>query len=124
MTTTDQQKLRTILRTERRVEFAKEGLRYMDLVRWKLASKALIRPNYGMLYPVDLLREKVVDKGLWFWPGIPQIDEDGIPDFSAMEKAGLIAPMSQRMWNDRQYLWPIPTKEVLINENLEQNPGY
>lgn len=124
VTTTDPQKLRTILRTERRVEFAKEGLRYMDLVRWKLASKALTRPNYGMLYPVDLLREKVIDKGLWFWPGIPEIDEDGISDFSAMEKAGLIAPMSQRMWNDRQYLWPIPTKEVLINENLEQNPGY
>ena len=54
-------------------------------------------------------------------PGLPKWS---IPDFSAMEKAGLIAPMSQRMWNDRQYLWPIPTKEVLINENLEQNPGY
>lgn len=124
ITTTSQQKLRTIIRNERRVEFAKEGLRYMDLVRWKIAGKALTRPNYGMLYPVSLLREKIIDKGLWFWPDVPQIDEDGIPDFYAMEKAGLIAPMSQRMWNDRQYLWPIPTKEVLINENLKQNPGY
>ena len=33
ITTTSQQKLRTIIRNERRVEFAKEGLRYMDLVR-------------------------------------------------------------------------------------------
>lgn len=124
VTTLDPAKLRTILRTERRVEFAKEGLRYMDLVRWKMASKALTRPNYGMLYPISLLKEKVVDKGLWFWPSTPQIDEEGIPDFSAMEKAGLIAPLSQRLWNDRQYLWPIPTKEVLINTNLKQNPGY
>lgn len=124
VTTTDQQKLRSILRAERRMEFAKEGLRYMDLVRWKIAGKALTRPNYGMLYPVSLLQEKVVDKGLWFWPETPAIDEDGIPDFSAMENAGLIAPMSQRMWNDRQYLWPIPTKEILINDNLVQNPGY
>lgn len=124
VTTTDQQKLRSILRAERRMEFAKEGLRYMDLVRWKIAGKALTRPNYGMLYPVSLLQEKVVDKGLWFWPETPAIDEDGIPDFSAMETAGLIAPMSQRMWNDRQYLWPIPTKEILINDNLVQNPGY
>lgn len=124
VTTTDQQKLRSVLRAERRMEFAKEGLRYMDLVRWKIAGKALTRPNYGMLYPVSLLKEKVVDKGLWFWPEIPAIDEDGIPDFSAMENAGLIAPMSQRMWNDRQYLWPIPTKEILINDNLVQNPGY
>lgn len=124
VTTTDQQKLRSILRAERRMEFAKEGLRYMDLVRWKIAGKALTRPNYGMLYPVSLLKEKVVDKGLWFWPETPAIDEDGIADFSAMENAGLIAPMSQRMWNDRQYLWPIPTKEILINDNLVQNPGY
>lgn len=124
VTTTDQRQLRTILRTERRVEFAKEGLRYMDLVRWKIASKALKRPNYGMLYPISLLQEKVVSKGLWFWPGIPQIDEDGIADFSAIEASGLIAPITQRAWNDRQYLWPIPTKEVLINENIKQNPLY
>ncbi|WP_368340797.1 RagB/SusD family nutrient uptake outer membrane protein, partial [Parabacteroides goldsteinii] len=63
ITTTSQQKLRTIIRNERRVEFAKEGLRYMDLVRWKIAGKALTRPNYGMLYPVSLLREKIIDKG-------------------------------------------------------------
>lgn len=81
VTTTDQQKLRSILRAERRMEFAKEGLRYMDLVRWKIAGKALTRPNYGMLYPVSLLKEKVVDKGLWFWPETPAIDEDGIADF-------------------------------------------
>lgn len=124
ITTSEQQKLRTIIRNERRVEFANEGLRYMDLVRWRIAEKALTRPNYGMLYPVSILQEKVINKGLWFWPGVPQIDEDGIPDFSAMEKAGLIAPMSQRMWNNRQYLWPIPTKEILINENLTQNPQY
>lgn len=97
VTTTDQQKLRTVVRTERRMEFAKEGLRYMDLVRWRIAGKALTRPNYGMLYPTDLLKEKVVDQGLWFWPSIPKIDEDGIPDFSMMEEDGVIMPVTQRM---------------------------
>lgn len=121
---TSQKELRLIVRNERRVEFANEGLRYMDLVRWKLASKALTRKNYGMLYPISLLREKVVDKGLWFWPMSPDIDEEGLPDFTKMEEAGLVAPLSQRQWNDRQYLWPIPTKEILINENMKQNPGY
>ena len=124
VTTTDQMKLRNIVRVERRVEFANEGLRYMDLIRWKLASKALTRPNYGMLYPVSLLKEKIVEKGLWFWPSVPKVDEDGVADFSEMANAGLIAPLSPRLWNDRQYLWPLPTKEVLINENLKQNPGY
>lgn len=124
VTITDQQRLRTILRTERRMEFAKEGLRYMDLVRWGIAEKALSQPIYGMLYPVSLLEEKVINKGLWFWPEKPQIDENGIPDFSSSENKGLIAPISQRSWNNRQYLWPIPTKEILINENIKQNPGY
>lgn len=124
ITTTGQNELRKILRLERRVEFAYEGLRYMDLVRWKLASKALTIKSYGILYPASLLKEKVADKGLWFWPTTPKIDEDGIPDFSEMEKAGQIAVLSQRAWDDRQYLWPIPTKEILINDNLEQNPDY
>ncbi len=122
--TTTQSELRRIVRLERRMEFAKEGLRYMDLVRWKLASKALRNKSYGILYPASLLKEKVADKGLWFWPTTPKIDEDGVPDFTEMEKAGQIAVLSQRAWDDRQYLWPIPTKEVLINENLKQNPGY
>ena len=61
---------------------------------------------------------------LWFWPTTPQIDEDGIADFSAMEKEGLIQVLSQRKWDERQYLWPIPTSEIIINENMKQNPGY
>ncbi len=119
-----QNQLRNIIRIERRMEFAYEGLRYMDLVRWRLATKALNSKNYGLLYPASLLREKVVNPGLWFWPSTPQIDENGLSDFSQMENAGQIAVLSQRSWNDRQYLWPIPTKEILINENLTQNPDY
>lgn len=124
VTTTDQTELRKIVRIERRMEFANEGLRYMDLVRWKLATKALSTKNYGMLYPASLLIDKVCSKGGWFWPETPKIDDDGIPDFSKMENEGLIQVLSQRSWNDRQYLWPIPTTEVLINKNLKQNEGY
>ena len=124
ITTTSQTELRRILRIERRMEFAYEGLRYMDLVRWRLASKALTNKSYGLLYPASLLIEKVTSQGGWFWPSTPTIDEDGVPDFTAMEQAGQISVLSQRSWDDRQYLWPIPTKEILINENLVQNPGY
>ncbi|HHX69982.1 MAG TPA: RagB/SusD family nutrient uptake outer membrane protein, partial [Gallicola sp.] len=24
----------------------------------------------------------------------------------------------------KHYLWPIPTTEIIINENMTQNPGY
>lgn len=119
-----QDELRRIVRLERRMEFANEGLRYMDLIRWKLAEKALNRKNYGMLDPNALI-EKVVKPGLWFFPQTPHIDEDGIADFSEMEKKGLVKVLSQRVFDvDKQYLWPIPSKEILINSNLTQNEGY
>lgn len=115
--------LRTIIRTERRMEFANEGLRYMDIIRWRLANKVLTKPIFGMLEPAAL-KTKVIDPGLWFFPGTPTIDADGIPDFSALEAAGLIRRIVSCSWNDRQYLWPIPTTEIQINSNIKQNPGY
>jgi hypothetical protein len=29
-----------------------------------------------------------------------------------------------RLWNDRNYLFPIPFEETKINPNLTQNPGW
>ncbi|WP_163325432.1 RagB/SusD family nutrient uptake outer membrane protein [Draconibacterium mangrovi] len=124
VTTTGQAELRKTLRIERRMEFAFEGRRYMDIIRWGLAEKVLNIPNYGML-DVDELREKVVNQGLWFFPETPEIDEDGIADFASMYNAGLIKLLGLRTFDaSKQYLWPIPSKEILINENLVQNEGY
>jgi hypothetical protein len=121
--TGSQAELRKQLRMERRMEFAAEGLRYQDLVRWRLAERVLTRPIYGMLDPADL-KAKVVDKKLWFFAGTPKIDADGIPDFSDMAKTGLIKNLVNTSWNNRQYLWPIPTAEIQINKNMVQNEGY
>lgn len=115
--------LRKILRIERRMEFAMEGLRYMDIVRWRIAEKVLNQPIYGLLDPVDL-KAKVVDKNLWFFAGTPTIDDNGIPDFTEMSKTGLIKNLVPTSWNNRQYLWPIPTAEIQINPNMKQNEGY
>lgn len=120
----DQQELRKQLRVERRMEFAKEGLRYMDLMRWKLMDKVMSKKVYMMLYPADLLLENVVNEGDWFWAFAPEIDENGLADFTALEAAGKIASVAQKNWSERQYLWPIPTTEILINPNIQQNPGY
>lgn len=121
---TNQVALRRILRIERRMEFAFEGLRYPDLIRWKLAEKALNRPIYGTL-DVAELREKVVKKGLWFFGETPTIDEDGLPDLSSLFAKGIIKQLVPRRFDTaRQYLWPIPASEIIINPNLKQNPGY
>lgn len=123
VTTTNQAEIRSAIRMERRMELASEGLRYMDIIRWKIAGKVLNKPIYGMLDPTDLVA-KVVSKDLWFFAGTPKIDENGIPDFSEMEKTGLIKNIVPCTWNDRQYLWPVPTAEIQINSNITQNPGY
>lgn len=118
-----QEKLRKVVRLERRVELANEGLRYMDLIRWRLAEKALNRPNYINLQPDECI-EKVVEKGLWLWPATPDIDEDGLADFSQMAEKGLIGIGAQRVFPERQYLWPIPTHDNELCPELGNNPGY
>ena len=122
---TDQNELRKSLRIERRMEFAKENaIRYWDIMRWRLAEKVLNLPRYGMLDVADL-KEKVVSKGLWFFPEIPPIDEDGIADFQPMYEKGLVRILVTRSFDaPKHYLWPIPTTEIIINENMTQNPGY
>lgn len=125
VTTTDQAKLRTILRTERRMEFARENLRYMDMVRWKLCDKVLTMKHYGIFQTKEDIVNKMIAPGHWFWAIAPEIDENGCADFSKLEEMGAINVLAQRTFDPRQYLWPIPTKEILINKNLEpQNPGY
>lgn len=124
ITSSDRNTLRKVLRNERRMEFAWEGLRYYDIIRWRIAEKVLNKDVYGMLDP-DELREKVIKPGLWFFPSVPELDEDGSADFIPMYNSGLVKILADRKFDaSRQYLWPIPSKEILINNNLKQNPGY
>ncbi|MCE5345575.1 MAG: RagB/SusD family nutrient uptake outer membrane protein [Bacteroidales bacterium] len=124
VTSTDQTALRKILRMERRMEFAFEGLRHADIIRWRLAEKVLNTKIYGMIDPPEQ-REKIVKPGLWFFPEVVPIDEDGIPDFTSMYNHGFCKILAVRSFDkSKHYLWPIPTKEILINKNLTQNPGY
>ena len=107
------------------MEFVREGLRYYDIIRWRLAEKTMNLPVYGLLDLTDL-KTKVVDKSLWFFPGTPKIDDDGVADFGPMYASGLIKFLAQRKFDaTRQYLWPITSKELLTNTKLlPQNPGY
>ncbi|MEH6682022.1 MAG: RagB/SusD family nutrient uptake outer membrane protein [Sediminicola sp.] len=134
ITTMDQAELRLKIRNERRMEFAFEGRRYMDLIRWRLAEKALSSSIVGMvlvdtdgdvsLPATGALMDNVVDPGLWFWGMTPEIDEDGLPNFDALINAGLAQIVNIRNFPERQYLWPIPAEDRLLNPNLTQNEGY
>ncbi|QDO95213.1 RagB/SusD family nutrient uptake outer membrane protein [Formosa sediminum] len=134
ITTTDQEELRYKVRNERRAELAFEGRRYMDLIRWRLAEKALTGYTYGLLNvtvdtninvaPTGPLMDNLVNKDLWFWGQTPEIDEDGLPDFTGLLNAGYCRTLNEIIFPERQYLFPIPEQDILLNPNLTQNPGY
>ncbi len=125
ITGSSQTALRKTLRIERRMEFAEENvIRYNDIIRWKLAEKVINLPRYGILAPKEL-KEKVVKPGLWFFPETPPIDEDGVADFRPMFNKGYIKLIMERSFDpSKNYLWPIPSSEIVINKNITQNPGY
>ncbi|HYG37352.1 MAG TPA: RagB/SusD family nutrient uptake outer membrane protein [Cytophagales bacterium] len=93
-TSWDDTALRNIVRNERRVEFALEGLRIFDIRRWKTAEVVLNGWAHGI---------KVGD---------PSVD-NGFKrvDFRTFDPA-------------KHYLWPIPQRERDLNQNLSQNPNW
>lgn len=95
-----QDQLRTIVRHERRVEFAMEGTRYADMLRWK--DKSLVHDVYGY------------DKSKLSDPNVPA---DWVFDQIKIAPRTFDAA--------KGWLWPIPQADIDINKNLlPQNPGY
>ena len=107
----NQAELRQIIRHERKVEFPFEGLRFFDIRRWKIAEDVMP----GILYGRPLREYKS--------NYIPTFDADGTPHYDAY--ADELRQFDTRIFDpNRDYLWPVPQKELDINPNLTQNPGY
>jgi len=101
VTTHDPAELRRIIRRERRVELAFEGLRYFDIKRWNLGAETLNGPLYGS-------REGSVNTqtGAVTWTNTKIKLEDRV------------------FYPERNYLLPIPQAELDANPNIVQNKGY
>ena len=107
-----QAELRSIIRKERKVELAGEGLRYFDIIRWKIAEKVLNGSCYGR-----------IPRG--FLSSAPAIDENGTPDYSGVANRADMRVIQERIFKaSANYLWPIPDIEIQTNSNLKQNLGY
>ena len=126
ITETDQAELRSILRFERRMEFPMENLRYYDLIRWRICEKVFGKGmrNYGLPRGAHSTIDMMVKPGYWFWGAAPDIDENGVADFTKLADQKMCNSLATRDFNSRQYLWPIPYKEIIINPNMKQNEGY
>jgi starch-binding outer membrane protein, SusD/RagB family len=65
------------------------------------------------------------DEGNYPIGGIPTIDENGLPNLAPMETAGYITTFYKMSFDPKKnYLWPIPANDILVNGNLTQNDGY
>lgn len=107
-----QAELRTIVRMERKVEFAFEGKRLYDIRRWKIAEQVLSGNLLGRI-PKGILASA------------PAIDANGTPSYNNVSNMDQMRVVEVRMFDkNKNYLWPIPQIEVSVNPKLGQNPGY
>jgi len=84
-------KLTELLRRERRIELAFEGVRYYDIRRWGIFEEVMNGQVLGAIDPATNMPVNVEVRSA---------------------KA------------NRDYIWPIPQKELLANPKMVQNPNY
>lgn len=98
------------IRRERRVEFAIENHRWDDLMRWK-AGGFLEVPVEGIKFVPDQFPSVEAGKDVFL------SDEGYIMPYKQVLPNG-------RKWEDKEYLFPIPIEDLVLNPNLKQNPGW
>jgi hypothetical protein len=96
VTTMSGSELRNIVRNERVVELAYEGLRLFDIRRWKIAANVMPGKIEGLTYTDNAGVVKTIEVPAW----------------------------TNRFNSNRDYLWPIPQKERDLDRALSQNPNW
>lgn len=101
------------IRRERRVELGWENFRWDDLVRWR-AGKLLLKPKatLGMKFNQYQYPDLVAGKDV-------QLNANGF-----IEPYQLSLPEGRVFEEPKQYYFPIPIEDLILNKNLVQNPGW
>jgi hypothetical protein len=122
------------IRRERRVELVMEGFRYDDLMRWK-NGKILEDRFKGMYFPslgsFDLDGNGSLDVQL-YTGAVPttgpsqKIEIGGVITLSNGTSGNLVpfADRAKSFNENRDYLYAIPSGDILLNPNLVQNPNW
>jgi len=111
------------IRRERTIEFLDEGLRYDDIIRWKIAEEVLPVDMVGIKFvdsETSRNREDIANRLL---------DANGMLNGKKIhDQADLyvIELADSRRFNPaKDYLYPIPVNEIGLTEgNITQNPGW
>ncbi|TKG97077.1 RagB/SusD family nutrient uptake outer membrane protein [Puteibacter caeruleilacunae] len=99
------------IRRERRVEFMGDGLRYYDIRRWKKGdymNKEIFGVNTKQLRELQLMT---------YQKGVTENAQGFVTTFGDPVAKGF-------GWEDFMYLEPMPSQELLLNEQLQQNAGW
>lgn len=106
--TTNGLNMREEIRRERTVELYNEGFRIDDLKRWKTAETEM---------PKNMLGVKWSTSGDWAtWAS------KWTPSFG--KEDGCLLIESGRVWESKNYLYPLPSDQRQLNPNIGQNPGW
>ena len=101
--------MREEIRRERRVEMAAESLRYDDLIRWKVAEAELPQEILGAKFDQETYPNVVPDKDI-------NLNEDGFI---------IVQSKKSRTFDvEKNYLFPLPLRELSLNLQLTQNEGW
>lgn len=96
-----QTKMRELVRRERRVELALEGLRWFDICRWKIGEQVMPGQVYGCrLGKVN-----------------PETGELDLTEERIKTEVRIFDPA-------KNYLWPIPQTTIDAASEIKQNTGY
>lgn len=122
------------IRRERTVELALEGLRYADLLRWAEGER-IGKGLYGMYFPgpgeYDWDNDGKTD--VYLYSGSKPVSEApfvyklGADITLTQGTKGYVNPRPTYTFTfdpERDYLYPIPTNERVLNHNLLQNPNW
>lgn len=109
------------IRRERIIELMGEGFGFYDIRRWRMAPWFLNRPATGVwMSKADAVKNNMTlfNPATGYSDGVNgEMEEGNIFLFNDPLKEG-------KGWLEKYYLYQIPTTEILLNPELEQNPGW
>ncbi len=109
------------IRRERIIELMGEGFGFYDIRRWRMAPWFVNRAATGLW----MKKEEAVKNGMTLYNPATGYS-DGTQGSLAEGYLYLFNdPLKEgKGWQEKYYLYQVPTTEILLNPELEQNPGW
>ncbi|MCG1037461.1 RagB/SusD family nutrient uptake outer membrane protein [Polaribacter sargassicola] len=113
--------IETEIRRERAIElYAESSSRYTDLRRWGIAETILGETIYGAVIEGTVYENNSTLYSPGSYNYSPETTTTGVGDLECL----VVQPASIRNFSRDNYLFPLPTSQIGLNDNLLQNPGY